>query len=324
MHNKNIFNKSEYINYIKSNTSLTELQKNSLINYTKNKFNFFKDIDSNLQISSYFKEAIKTKNIPEIFRLQILFMHFITIQQTNNLFDKLKLNNKLTDNEIINIIIKQNSNKKNHLYNPRNWNYAIEYLSLLYKKLNKSSNIKYIDICCGSGKKTNLFSKYLKVKKEDTYGTDIKQWGPYQQNISKFPFQFKYIIDEKLDYEDNTFDIATCILSLHHVQNINKFIKDIYRILKPNGYLLLIEHSIYDDYDRLFVNIQHLLYSVFYDNKKDYIENPDYIYTYNNYEWNFIMNKNKLEIKNQDIVPFEIQFESKYDNIFYGFYQKKV
>lgn len=323
MYNKNIFNKSDYIKYIKNNTSLTDLQKNSLINYNNNKFNFFKDIDSNLQISTYYKEAIKTNNIQEIFRLQLLFMHFITIKQSYNIIDKLKLQDNLTDTEIINIIIKKNTNK-NQLPTYRNWDYAIEYLSFIYRTFNKSTNIKYIDICCGSGKKTKLFSKYLKLKKENTYCTDIKQWGPYQQNISKLPFQFKYIVNDKLDYEDNYFEIATCILSLHHVKNMETFIKDMYRIIKPNGYLLLIEHSIYDDFDRLFVNIQHLLYTVFYDKRKNYIENPDYIYGYNMYEWNYIMNKCKLENKKQDILPFEIQFEVKYDNIFYGFYQKKV
>jgi SAM-dependent methyltransferase len=103
---------------------------------------------------------------------------------------------------------------------------------------------------------------------------------------------------------------------------MDKFIKEIYRILKPNGYLLLIEHSVYDDWDRLFINIQHLLYTVFYDKRKNYIENPDYIYCYNMYEWNYIMYKNNLIKIEEDILPFDIQIESKYDNIFYSFYQK--
>jgi SAM-dependent methyltransferase len=249
-------------------------------------------------------------------------MHFITTIQTNTLFDKLKIYHQLTDEEVINLIFNKNSNKFKSP-NTRNWDYAIENLSRLYKKLNNQENIKYIDIGSGSGKKTKLFSKYLKLKKEDTYCTDIKEWGPYQQDNLKYPFQFKYITDEKLDYDDNSFDLATCILSLHHVKNLNKFIKEIYRIIKPNGYLLFIDHSVYDDYDRLFVNIQHLLYTVFYDKKKNYIDNPDYIYCYNKYEWNYIMNKNKFIPKKQDRLEFEIQFEINYDNIFYSFYQKK-
>lgn len=315
-------NKTGYINFIKKNLSLTDLQKKSLIELANIKLSFFKNTNSNLQIQTFYKEALKTNNIKEIFRLKLLFIHFITTNQTDLIFDKLNIYHELTDEEVIQMILNKNSNKYKSP-NVKNWDYAIEYLCFIYKKLNKAKTIKYIDICSGSGKKTKIFSKYLNIKKEDTYCTDIKEWGPYEQNNSKYPFQFKYIKDEKLDYEDNSFDLATCILSLHHIKNLDKFIKEIYRIIKPNGYLLFIDHSVFNDYDRLFINIQHLLYSVFYDKKTNYIENPDFIYCYNMYEWNYIMNKNKLSIKKQDSLSFDIQFQINYDNIFYSFYQKK-
>jgi ubiquinone/menaquinone biosynthesis C-methylase UbiE len=257
----------------------------------------------------------------EINRLELLFMHFVSIEGSKKLFRILK-EKSITDREIINIINKKNNGIKLRQY--RDWDYAIEYLSLIYKNnINKSyKNIKYIDICCGNGKKTNLFSKYLGLKKDETYGTDIDQWGPYKQELIKYNFKYKVIKEEKIDYEDNMFDIATCILSLHHIKDLEKFIREIYRIIKPNGYLLLIEHSVYNNYDRLFINIQHLLYTVFYDKRLNYIENPDYIYCYNMYEWNYMMSKNNLNAISYGNLNFEINCENKYDNIFYSYYKK--
>jgi ubiquinone/menaquinone biosynthesis C-methylase UbiE len=181
-----------------------------------------------------------------------------------------------------------------------------------------------LDIGCGDGKKTSLFSKYVKVASQNIYCTDIETWGPYQKNKKELECKFKYIENNKLNYLDNEFDIITCILTLHHIQNMEDFIKEIYRIIKPGGYLLLIEHSIYTDYDRLFVNMQHLLFSALYDGKKDYVKNPDYIYCYNMYEWNFILEKNGFKFKKEDVVVFKNEYNINYDNIFYGFFTKPI
>ena len=106
-------------------------------------------------------------------------------------------------------------------------------------------------------------------------------------------------------------------------RTLESFIKEIYRIIKKNGFLLLIDHCVYNDYDRLFINIQHMLYTYFYDKKTDYIENPEYIYCFNMHEWNYIMSKNKFFCKISKPLIFGNEYTQKFDNIFYAFYQKK-
>ena len=199
------------------------------------------------------------------------------------------------------------------------------YLNKFKPDIIHKNNLKYLDIGCGSGKKTILFSKYLNLTKDNINGTDIKSWGPYQKNKKKLPFKFKYIENNKLNYADNSFDIISCILTLHHVEKLNIFIKEIYRILKKNGILILIEHCINKDNERLIINIQHMLYSALYDKQKDYIENPVYIECYNDYEWEYIMNNNNFICKDKNILNFGDQYslKNKYDNIFYAFYEKK-
>jgi ubiquinone/menaquinone biosynthesis C-methylase UbiE len=329
--------KTEYFNYINTNYFLTECQKKSILFYYNQRFKFFVENNSNKQIITFFKEANENNNIEEITRLNILFNHFINIELTNKVIEYLKSKKKISDSDIINYILKNIILDKKDKYNDKNiykcdkWIYAIQYISLIYSNLIKLSkfhlkidnkNIKYLDICCGNGKKTSIFQKSLNLNKDNTYCTDIDIWGPYK-NRSKMPFQFKLIVDGHLDYEDNFFDLTTCILSLHHIKDLNNFINEIYRITKHGGFFILIEHSVVTDYDRLFINIQHLLYTVLYDNRKNFIENADFIYCYSMHEWNYMMMKNNFILKREEPLVFDTEFSFKYDNIFYALYQKK-
>jgi ubiquinone/menaquinone biosynthesis C-methylase UbiE len=338
---QDIFSSENYKKFIMANNMLTDCQKKNLINFFELKNTFFVKTNSNQQIISFFNQALKNKNLEEITRLQLLIFHFVNFKNTQKIMDMLYEYNNITDEKIVNTMINMNKNKnsRNELKNMQKyfkcdkWVNAIQELSHIYLtkikpiKLN-NDDIKYLDIGIGNGKKTNLFSRYLKVKKGNTFGANIEHWGPYQQlvennKIKSYNFKFNFIKDNKLNYEDNSFDIITCISTLHHNDNLREFIKEIYRILKPNGIFLLIEHSVYDDYDRLFINIQHMFYTAFYDNKNNYIQNPDFIYTYNMYEWNFIMYTNKLKMIEENTLRYNTPFSSKYDNMFYAFYRKK-
>ena len=334
---QNIITKNEFTNYINTNYFLTELQKKSILYYNNQRFKFFVDNNSNKQIITFYKEAHDNDNIEEITRLQLLLNHFMPNELSEKVIDYIKTKKKINDSDIINFILKniaklkqKNIITKENKFKCNKWVYGIQYVSLIYLnliRLNKikldTKNIKYLDICCGSGKKTELFQKNLHLQKENTYCTDIETWGPYK-NKNKIPFQFKLILDGKLDYDDNFFDLTTCILSLHHIKDLNNFIKEILRITKPGGYFILIEHSVVTDYDRIFINIQHLLFTVLYDNRMNYLENPDFIYCYSMYEWNYIMMKHNFILKREESLSFDTQFSFKYDNIFYGIFQKKI
>jgi ubiquinone/menaquinone biosynthesis C-methylase UbiE len=331
----NILNKNNFILFINKNFYLTECEKKTIINNFNNKYKFYVEQNSNKQIITYYKEAKDKNDIEEIIRLQMLFKHFIPYTLSEKVIEYLNNKKKVNDTDIIQYLLKNvKSEKQNDKVNNKNkfvcdkWVYAIQFMTLVYNNLTRlkrnNENIKFIDICCGTGKKTSIFSKSLNLIKDNVYCTDIETWGPYKNKTkNKIPFQFKYIIDGKLDYENNYFDLLTCMLSLHHINDLEDFIKEIYRITKPGGYFLLIEHSVNNDFDILFINIQHMLYNVFYDNVENYIENPSYTKCYGMYEWNYIMYKNNFYLKKQGVLPFGEEFTNKYDNICYSFYQKK-
>jgi len=55
-------------------------------------------------------------------------------------------------------------------------------------------------------------------------------------------------VDGHIDAEDNSFDLITCFDVMHHIPNVSFVLKELFRVLQPNGFLLLREpiHSMGD------------------------------------------------------------------------------
>jgi len=329
-----MLNKKDYFDYISKNENLTLCQKKYIYNYYEKKNNL---LSKKYSISEFIKYLHQTKNLEEIFRFKMLLLHFVNYNSMKKIYITL-LKTHISDYDIIKSISKSNMNKEKVLDEYKlcdKWIYALQIVATqiilsVSKSLILSNSIpinppqKYLDIGCGTGKKTKLLAQFLNISKDNTYGTDIPSWGPYSPNKSHIPFHFSYIENNKLNYPDNTFDFISCILTLHHIPNnkLNLFIKEIHRILKPSGSFILIEHNALTDYDKILITIQHLLYSALYDKKEDFIENPNYMECYNMYEWNYIMNKNKLYVNTCSLLSFGNEFERQYDNIYYAIFQK--
>ncbi|OAV71616.1 hypothetical protein Barb4_00539 [Bacteroidales bacterium Barb4] len=55
------------------------------------------------------------------------------------------------------------------------------------------------------------------------------------------PIYEKPQIDGRLKFSDNTFDLITCFATLHHIPNVSFVLSELFRVLKPGGYMLLNE-----------------------------------------------------------------------------------
>jgi ubiquinone/menaquinone biosynthesis C-methylase UbiE len=114
------------------------------------------------------------------------------------------------------------------------------YLELL-KNINKE-NLTLLDIGCGRGGGLNILNKYFKFK--ELHGCDINSMAiEYCQKNYK-NINFKISNAEKLDYEDQTFDIITNVESFHCYENKKNFFKETNRVLKKNGSLLMTDISL--------------------------------------------------------------------------------
>lgn len=102
-----------------------------------------------------------------------------------------------------------------------------------YANLYKPSG-KILDIGCGSG----FFIQLAKKKGYDTYGVELnKEAVEYARKT--FSLNIQNIDLVAANFPDNYFDIITCSQLLEHIAKPNDLLKEIHRILKDDGILMI-------------------------------------------------------------------------------------
>ena len=96
--------------------------------------------------------------------------------------------------------------------------------------LTKFKNLKILEAGCGTG----VLAKYCKSLGNDVYACDLKNYG-LPKNI-KFSVQD---LNNKVTYKDSTFDVIVASEVLEHLENGWEFMREMYRILKPNGVMIV-------------------------------------------------------------------------------------
>jgi len=153
--------------------------------------------------------------------------------------------------------------------NGKNENRADERAKSVVEMLNKITPppkiIKYLDIGCGDGSITRALGKILKLQHNNIYGTDV-----YEQNIT----DFNYIVNNssKLPFPDNSFDLITCFVVLHHVADLPTLISEIYRVLKPNGLLFIREHDSTGPLFEVYLDFVHTLQQFLVNRELDFFD----------------------------------------------------
>ena len=109
--------------------------------------------------------------------------------------------------------------------------------SVRKKAINKlsDSHVKILDLCCGTGDIINLIRK--KYPNSEITGIDFSE---NMLDIAKSKFKDinfikQDISKDKLPFSDNSFDLCTISFGLRNVENMTSVLKEIYRVLEPNG-----------------------------------------------------------------------------------------
>ena len=104
------------------------------------------------------------------------------------------------------------------------------------RKILKLSDIKTVlDYGSGSGLHVDLWRKVFPLS--DLYFCDISSVA-LEKLISKYPeFKFKCgeVKENRAAFENDFFDVVVSIEVMEHVKNLNDYLNDIYRLLKPGG-----------------------------------------------------------------------------------------
>lgn len=100
---------------------------------------------------------------------------------------------------------------------------------------------KILDIACGWGEVLAL----AKEKGLEVFGIDISKHAIKLARERIGGGNLQVAQAEKLPFKDNTFDYIVCIGSLEHFDSPEKALKEISRVIKPNGRILIRVPNLY-------------------------------------------------------------------------------
>ncbi len=145
----------------------------------------------------------------------------------------------------------------------------------LFKDLVINDYTKYLDFGGGIGDVSSSIAKNLKLKKENSFVTDIQNWlGKEHTDEYVKHITYRYLKTNLLPFEKETFDLITCLQVLHHIPDKKYTISQLRKVIKNNGILIVREHDCRDSQDRTMIDIEHSLHAYAVDEQGiDYFQN---------------------------------------------------
>ena len=115
--------------------------------------------------------------------------------------------------------------------------------------MNPNSSAKLIDVASGTGDIAKLFSKKNNNTPEITcVEPNNEMFEEGRKNLKKLKnINWIKAQAEKLPIQDNTYDFYTISYGIRNVSDINKTLKEAYRVLKPGGRFMCLEFSKIDN-----------------------------------------------------------------------------
>ena len=103
------------------------------------------------------------------------------------------------------------------------------------KLLNINTKTKLLDLCTGTG---DLISM---ANVKDSIGVDFSEKMLEIARVKHPNYNFINTNCSVLPFDDNSFDIITMGFGLRNIENREQVLKEIYRVLKPNGEFLQLD-----------------------------------------------------------------------------------
>ena len=178
-----------------------------------------------------------------------------------------------------------------------------DFLYDISKKYINKSNFVYLDYGGGEGGISKAIAERLRLKKENAFSLDVEDW---YGNITEKRYQ-QYITYRTikpftaLPFADDSVNLITSLQVLHHIPNLDYYMKELVRILKPGGYLVVREHDCNSELVRRLIDVEHMLFECVLNNSDK--GNGRYLFEYkdsDNYksinEWISYISNNGLEL----------------------------
>ncbi len=129
----------------------------------------------------------------------------------------------------------------------RDYWYNFDFLELMAKRWELSNIQTLLDVGCGQCHWTRLMASFLKKGSVVTAVDSDPKWSRENARLHEFfaekeiVLQIKEADAESLPFKDDSFDAVTCQTLLIHIQNPLEVLREMKRVLKPNGILICAE-----------------------------------------------------------------------------------
>lgn len=125
-------------------------------------------------------------------------------------------------------------------------------LKRILNNLDNNSSLKILDTGSCTGYNLHLLNKYGKA-----YGVDIEKKAI--EYCKKRGFKRMVLLKNgmQLPFKSNSFDIITCLDVLEHIEKDEEYLKELNRVLKPKGKLIIFVPAIQLLWSQLDVKSHH-------------------------------------------------------------------
>lgn len=128
--------------------------------------------------------------------------------------------------------------------------YVAEYCSSVDRRIDGEANpLRVIDVGCGTGHLLLALSNRLHTPLR-LYGLDFSDSAVRRSRQLVPSVEFVVASAYELPYPDDNFDMVTCTETLEHLQWPEEALKEMFRVLKPGGQLVVtVPDGTKDDWD---------------------------------------------------------------------------
>lgn len=248
-----------------------------------------------------FDTIVKNGNYKYYYRLAELIVRHLKLKTGYQRYIHKLLNCDYDDKTIYEKIKKHGQTAKQNIYRDIIHAQILYYELYVNKFLVEHPNFKinkYLDIGCGNGNIAKLFGKRLGVNDNNVYCTELKQWHGKQRNTKDINVKNVTLVDDldTLPYSNDSFDLITAFMVLHHTKNLDTMLNEIVRTLKKGAIFIIREHDSFTEFDYIINEIEHGLWEIIHEGVSYDDFKKDYYGKYHDWlEWDFILKKYGLK-----------------------------
>jgi ubiquinone/menaquinone biosynthesis C-methylase UbiE len=107
----------------------------------------------------------------------------------------------------------------------------------------RGSDLRILDVGCGTGKFASIVLEQL--PQAQVFGLDLSEQMLVKGSprLDQWPGRYHVVRgdSERLPFEEDSFDVVTCSHSFHHYPHQDRVVREMHRVLKPDGRLMLID-----------------------------------------------------------------------------------